>query len=248
MSKTAKSSARKSKKAPARKAFPRRSSPAQRKPPADTRREISPADAEWFYQQLLKLYPDARCALNHENAYQLLVATILSAQCTDERVNMITPTFFARWPDATALAKASQKEIEEVIHSTGFYRNKAKALLGAAKMLVERFGGQVPQTMEELLQLPGVARKTANVVLGNVFGKNEGVVVDTHVVRLAQRLGLSRHSDPAKIEQDLMRLFPRHTWTRLAHVLIFHGRRVCTARKPDCAHCTLAERCPRIGV
>lgn len=204
--------------------------------------------AERIYRQLARLYPDAKCALDHRNAYELLVATILSAQCTDTRVNMVTPDLFKRYPNAKALAQANPPELEQAIRSTGFYRNKAKTLLGSARLLVQKHAGQVPNTMEELLELPGVARKTANVVLGNAFGKNEGVVVDTHVSRLAQRLGLSPHIDPKKIEQDLMALFPRPQWTMLGHLLIFHGRRVCFARKPLCSQCALAKDCPQIGV
>lgn len=204
--------------------------------------------AEWYHPRLQSAYPDAKCALIHRNAYELLVATILSAQCTDARVNMVTPAFFERWPDPHKLLEAKLEEIEKVIHSTGFYRNKAKSLSGAARLMVERFGGSVPDGMEELLELPGVARKTANVVLGNAFGKNVGVVVDTHVSRLAQRMGLTTQTDPVKIEQDLMQLFPQQQWTMLAHLLIAHGRKVCIARKPACDVCPLAEKCPRIGV
>ena len=200
---------------------------------------------------LRKLYPDATCALHHRNAYELLVATILSAQCTDERVNMVTPALFARYPDVQALAKAKQEELEELIKSTGFYRNKAKNLIAMAKMAVERFGGRIPDTMEDLLELPGVARKTANCVLGTWYGKNVGIVVDTHVGRLAQRLGLLQSArddkDAVKIEQDLMQVFPRSSWTFVAHALIWHGRKVCTARKPRCDACALAPYCPSAG-
>lgn len=189
-------------------------------------------------------HPDAKCALVHENALQLLVATILSAQCTDERVNMVTPELFKRYPNAQALADADSEELEAIIHSTGFFRQKAKSIQGAARRLVEAFGGEVPAEMDELLTLPGVARKTANVVLGVAFGKAEGVVVDTHVRRLSGRLGLSSEDDPAKIERDLMALVPRSDWIDLSHLLIHHGRKVCQARKPDCAHCTIADVCP----
>jgi endonuclease III len=216
--------------------------------PISTAKPADIARARAIYQLLLKQYPDAHCALNHRNAFELLVATILSAQCTDVRVNMVTPELFAKYPDAPAFAAAPPGELEQAIRSTGFYRNKAKALGGAGRLLVEKFGGQVPGDMEALLQLPGVARKTANVVLGNAFGKNEGVVVDTHVSRLAQRLGLSRQTDPAKIERDLMALFPREDWTMLAHLLIFHGRQVCAARKPACERCPLGHICPKVGV
>jgi len=197
---------------------------------------------------LARLYPDARCALTHRNAFELLVARILSAQCTDARVNMVTPALFKKFPDARAMARATPAELEELIKSTGFYRNKAKSIKGAAQKISTEHGGKVPDTMEALLELPGVARKTANVVLGNAFGKNEGVVVDTHVQRLSQRLGFTKHKDPPKIERDLIDLFPRQDWAMLAHLLIFHGRQVCTARKPDCEHCPVRHDCPKIGV
>lgn len=189
-------------------------------------------------------YPEATTALHHRSAFELLVATILAAQCTDARVNMISPALFARWPDATAMAAATQDELEEAVRSTGFYRNKAKNLLATSKQLVERHGGRVPETMAELTALPGVARKTANVVLGSWFGKADGVVVDTHCQRLARRLGLSRDDDPVKIERDLMDLLPRDAWTDFAHQLVFHGRRVCASRKPRCGDCRLRELCP----
>lgn len=197
---------------------------------------------------LAEAYPEARCELNHRNAYELLVATILSAQCTDARVNQVTPAFFARFPNAQALAQASQEEVEALIRSTGFYRNKAKALLGMAKALVERHGGEVPRDMEAMVQLPGVGRKTANVVLGTAYGLATGIVVDTHVARVAQRLGLTTEDDPERIEQDLMALFPKDQWVALGHRLVLHGRYVCTARKPACSSCVLAEMCPRVGV
>jgi endonuclease-3 len=189
-------------------------------------------------------YPDAECALRHEGPFQLLAATILSAQCTDARVNMVTPELFRRWPTADALAGASQGDVEEVVRSTGFFRNKAKSLRGMAAALRDRHGGEVPRTMEELTALPGAARKTANVVLGTAFGIAEGVVVDTHVGRIARRLGLTREDDPVKVERDLMEALPREEWTMFAHRLIHHGRRVCTARSPRCAACTLAPHCP----
>ncbi|KDA53648.1 endonuclease III [Thermoanaerobaculum aquaticum] len=197
---------------------------------------------------LAEAYPEARCELDHRNAYELLVATILSAQCTDARVNQVTPAFFARFPDAHALAQAGQEEVEELIKSTGFYRNKAKALLGMAKALVERHGGEVPRDMEAMVKLPGVGRKTANVVLGTAYGLATGIVVDTHVARVSQRLGLTTAQDPEKIEQDLMALFPKNQWVALSHRLILHGRYVCKARKPACSSCRLAEICPRVGV
>ena len=189
-------------------------------------------------------HPDAKCALVHENALQLLVATILSAQCTDERVNLVTPALFQRYPAAQALADADPEELEALIHSTGFFRQKAKSIQGAARRLVEAYGGEVPADMEALLTLPGVARKTANVVLGVVYGKGEGIVVDTHVGRLAGRLGLSAETDPTKVERDLMALVARADWIDFAHLLIHHGRKVCQARKPACAQCSLAELCP----
>jgi endonuclease-3 len=203
--------------------------------------------AERLYQGLLKLYPDAHCELDHRNAYELLVATILSAQCTDVRVNMVTPALFDRYPDPGAMAAAETSELEELIRSTGFYRNKAKALVSACTDIAEQHGGKVPDTMEALVKLHGVARKTANVVLGNAFGKSEGVVVDTHVGRLSQRMGLTKRKDPVRIERDLMALFDKNAWTMLSHLLIFHGRRVCAARNPDCAHCALRPDCPRVG-
>ncbi len=193
-------------------------------------------------------YPEASCSLDFKDAFQLLVATVLSAQCTDERVNQVTPQLFKRCPTPAALARLPQAELEGIIRSTGFYRNKAKSLLGAATMLTEEFGGKVPDRMEDLLRLPGVARKTANVVLGNAFGKTEGFVVDTHVRRLAGRIGLTASDAPEQIEQDLMAQFPRDEWTPLGHRLIHHGRWVCTARKPACQECVLNEVCPKIGI
>jgi endonuclease III len=193
---------------------------------------------------LKETYPEARCALSHRNAYELLCATILSAQCTDARVNMVTPTLFARYPTPYELARAEPADVEEIIKSTGFFRNKTKSLIGMAQAVVADHGGEVPQTMEELRKLPGVGRKTANVVLGNAYGINEGVTVDTHVTRLSRLLGLSHEVDPVKIEQELMRLFPREDWGLLSHLLIFHGRQVCVARRPKCDECVLAQLCP----
>ena len=193
---------------------------------------------------LAKLYPDAHCALNHKNAYELLVATILSAQCTDVRVNMVTPALFAKYPTPAALAKADPAELEKMIQSTGFFRNKAKSLLAASADIVEKHGGKVPDTMDELTALRGVGRKTANVVLGNAFHKNVGVVVDTHVGRLSLRLNLTTHEDPVKVEQDLMQLVPQEKWTLFSHWLIFHGRQICHARKPKCTQCPLLPHCP----
>ena len=212
--------------------------------PRRAKARATPELAAEDYRRLALEYPDAHCALDFRNPYQLLVATILSAQCTDVRVNMVTPTLFARYPDAAALADADRGTLEELIKSTGFFRSKAKNLVGMAQALVDRHGGRVPQTMEALTALPGVGRKTANVILGNAFGKNEGIVVDTHVARLTQRLGLTRHTDPVKIEQDEMKLFPRDQWTMLSHLLIEHGRRVCLARSPRCERCVLADLCP----
>lgn len=194
--------------------------------------------------RLKHAYPDARCALDHRNAFELLVATILSAQTTDVRVNLVTPKLFSRYPNAAALARARQADVEAIIKSTGFFRNKARSIIGMAQAVVADHGGRVPGTMDELLTLPGVGRKTANVVLGNAFGLNEGVVVDTHVARLSRLLGLTRQTDPVKIEQVLMKLFPRDDWALLSHLLIFHGRRVCIARRPKCGECVLADLCP----
>jgi endonuclease-3 len=206
-------------------------------PPAAARSRL-------IFERLCAAYPDARCALDHRNAFELIVATILSAQCTDVRVNMVTPTLFAKYPDAFALSRANQEDVEEIIKSTGFFRNKAKSLIGMAQALVAAHNGKVPRTMDELRVLPGVGRKTANVVLGNAFNINEGVTVDTHVTRLSLLLGLTRHDDPLKIEQDLMHLFPRNDWALLSHLLIFHGRQVCVARRPRCGECVVADLCP----
>lgn len=219
--------------------------PAPRRSKAPTRR-MAPAEqrAPEIYERLRKAYPDATCALDHRNPYELLVATILSAQCTDKRVNMVTPALFARYPDASALAVANPEELEDMIRSTGFFRNKTKSLLGMSRAVAETHGGSVPHTMDALVQLPGVGRKTANVVLGNAFGRDEGVVVDTHVSRLSQRLRLTRNEDPVRIEQDLMALFPREHWTMLAHLLIAHGRAICDARRPLCENCVVNDLCP----
>jgi len=197
-----------------------------------------------IFRRLKKAYPDARTELDYETPFQLLVATILSAQCTDKRVNMVTPLLFQTFSTAAALADAPQEKLEEIIKSTGFFRNKSKSLIGLGKALVERHSGEVPDSMDALVRLPGVGRKTANVILGNAFMKNEGVVVDTHVGRLSLRLGLTKETDPVKVEQDLMPLFPRENWAQLAHLLIFHGRRVCFARSPACEMCVLNDICP----
>ncbi len=188
---------------------------------------------------LKRLYPDATCSLNYETPVQLLVATILSAQCTDERVNKVTPALFARYPDAQALAYSDREELEKLVHSTGFYRNKAKNIQGACQKIMEEFGGEVPQQMEQLLSLSGVARKTANVVLAHAFGIIQGVTVDTHVKRLSQRLGLTKETDPVKIERELMKLLPQPDWENFSISIIYHGRAVCNARKPICSACNL---------
>ena len=194
--------------------------------------------------ELDRLYPGAECALVRDDPFQLLCATILSAQCTDERVNMVTPALFARFPTPATMAKASTSVLEGIIRSTGFFRNKAKNLISAARLLDEKWSGEVPRSMAQLLELPGVARKTANVVLGTAFGIAEGVVVDTHVTRLAQRLGLTRALAPEHIERDLKEIIPRPRWILFSHQIIWHGRQVCRARKPDCDNCTLVPHCP----
>lgn len=193
---------------------------------------------------LAEQYPDAKIELAHRNAYELLVATILSAQSTDKLINTVTPALFAKYPNPTALARAEQAELEVMVHKTGFFRMKAKHLIEMARACVERHGGEIPDTMEGLCALPGVARKTANVVLGCALGKNAGIIVDTHVTRVAARLGLTQHTDPTKIEQDLMRLFPQDQWTAIGTRLILHGRRVCTAKDPQHDTCILAPLCP----
>lgn len=200
--------------------------------------------ADALAQELARIYPTAHCELDFKNPLELLVATILSAQCTDVRVNMVTPPLFRRCPTAADYAEIPQEELEALVRSTGFYRNKAKSIRGMGAALVERHAGEVPRTMEELSSLPGAGRKTSNVVLGNAFHLNEGVVVDTHVGRLSLRLGLTTKSDPVKVEQDLMALFPREQWSDLSHWLIWHGRRRCKARNPDCKECELRPLCP----
>ena len=219
---------------------PPRSAAAMKK---DKALELDPKRIEELLRRLQAAYPDAECALHHSNAWELLVATILSAQCTDARVNMVTPALFCKFPTPKAFAEASLPAIEEEIRSTGFYHNKAKSISGAAKKLISDFGGKVPETMAELLTLPGVARKTGNVVLGVAFGKTEGVVVDTHVLRLSHRLGLTRAEDPKRVEEDLMRIIPRDRWISFSHEMIHHGRQVCIARKPKCVDCTLETLC-----
>jgi endonuclease-3 len=202
------------------------------------------ARAEQILTRLEQAYPDAHCALEHADPYQLLVATILSAQCTDARVNLVTPALFARYPNAGALAAGTQADVEALIRSTGFFRNKATNLLAMAAALVARHGGKVPDTMDQLRALPGVGRKTANVVLGNAFGRNDGITVDTHVGRISKLLRLTSATDPEKVEGDLMRLFPQAKWTLLSHLLISHGRAVCIARRPRCESCPVVTVCP----
>jgi endonuclease III len=208
----------------------------RRSPKADRALEI--------YRRLERAYPDAHCALDFANPFQLTVATILSAQCTDKRVNMVTPALFKRYKTPAALAAANPEELEEIIRSTGFFRNKSKSLRGMAAAVAEQHGGRVPDEMEALVALPGVGRKTANVVLGNAYDKNEGVVVDTHVGRVSARLGLTKQTDPVKVERDLVSLFPRDRWTQLSHLLIEHGRQICEARRPKCEICFLNDLCP----
>jgi len=206
-------------------------------------RGTDPARVRAILEKLDEAYPAVTCALRHENPFQLLISTILSAQCTDERVNQVTATLFPKYPGAKAFAYANPKELEQDIRPTGFFRNKTKSIIGASKMIVEEFRGEVPKTMEQLLTLPGVARKTANVVLGTAFGIASGVVVDTHVQRLSQRLDLTKNTDPKKIEQDLMQIIPQERWILFSHQLIWHGRRVCQARKPKCLECNLESLC-----
>ncbi len=199
-------------------------------------------------RHLKRVYPDAHCELHHRNPLELLMATILSAQCTDERVNKVTPTLFARCRSAHDYADIPLPELESIIRTTGFFRSKAKSIQGCARGLLEHHEGEVPQTMEELHRLPGVGRKTANVVLGNAFNLAEGVVVDTHVGRLSRRMGLTRQHDPVKVEQALVKIVPKQDWTLFSHLLIWHGRRRCSARKPDCANCEISTLCPKRGI
>ena len=221
--------------------------PATRPRGRETRLALQ-ARAKEIFRRLKKRYPDAHCELDHRNAFELLCATILSAQCTDARVNLVTPELFQRYPDAEALAMARPEEVEAIIRCTGFFRNKTKSLIGMANAVVERQGGQIPHSMEALRVLPGVGRKTANVILGNAFGINEGVTVDTHVTRLSHLLRLSRNTDTEGIERDLMALFPQRDWALLSHLLIFHGRRTCIARRPKCGECVIADLCPSAQV
>jgi endonuclease-3 len=217
--------------------------PASAAPGAKAKLRTDPKRIAAILAKLDEAYPAATCALRHENAFQLLVSTILSAQCTDERVNQVTQTLFPKYPTPKHFAYANPMELEQEVRPTGFFRNKTKSIMGASKKIVEKFGGKVPQTMEDMLSLPGVARKTANVVLGTAFGIASGIVVDTHVQRLAGRLELSANTDPKKIEQDLMQIIPRDKWILFSHQLIWHGRRVCQARKPKCAECNLERLC-----
>lgn len=216
--------------------------------PTTRRRASKKQRAQEIFLRLTRLYPDATCSLDYQTPVQLLVATILSAQCTDERVNMVTPALFSRFPDAPALASADPAELEMLVKSTGFYRNKAKNIQGACRRIVTEYGGDVPQRMEELLTLPGVARKTANVVLAHAFGINAGVTVDTHVKRLTNRFGLTKESDPVKIERDLMKLIPQPDWENWSIRVIYHGRAVCSARNPACDRCALADLCPSVDL
>ena len=211
--------------------------------PRETRAALQ-ARTRAITHRLKKLYPDAHCELDFANPYQLLVATILSAQCTDVRVNLVTPALFKRWPDAHALAQAKPAEVEDVIRSTGFFRNKTRNLIGMAGAVVADHGGEIPHTMEELRPLPGVGRKTANVILGNAFHTSEGITVDTHVLRLSRLLRLTREDDAEKVERDLMTLVPRDDWAVFSHLLIWHGRRICIANRPRCDECPLTDICP----
>ena len=224
----------------AKKAKPRK--PLAKKP-AGAGAGTDPERVAAILAKLDEAYPNATCELNHQNAFQLLIATILSAQCTDVRVNQVTETLFKKYPAPEAFAYATPSDLEKEIRPTGFFRNKTKSVMGASKAVVERFGGQVPRTMDEMLMLPGVARKTANVVLGTAYGISSGIVVDTHVQRLSNRLDLTRNEDPKKIEQDLMAIIPQNKWIQFSHQLIWHGRRVCFARKPNCAACNLESLC-----
>lgn len=200
-----------------------------------------------IFEKLKSVYPDAHCELNHSNALELLVATILSAQCTDKRVNIVTAKLFEKYRCSEDYLKVTQEELQEDIRETGFFRNKAKNIQGACRMIVDEFKGVFPDTMENLIKLPGVGRKTANVVLGTAFEKNEGIVVDTHVIRLARLLGLTQNTDPEKIEEDLMKLLPQADWSLFSHLLVWHGRRRCNARKPDCLHCEVQKHCPHFS-
>ena len=244
--------AKKALKKPAKKAAPPKpkGAPAKAKQPAPAAKKhaskasSSPALVATTYAKLRERHADAHCELDHQSAFQLILATVLSAQSTDVMVNKITPELFERWPSPKALAAAEPAEVEQVLSKIGMYRQKTKNVIGLSKRLLAEHGGEVPRTLAELIELPGVGRKTANVVLGVAFGTPEGVVVDTHVQRISQRLGWTKHTEPIEIEQDLMKLFPRSDWDMLSHTLIFHGRRVCAARKPACAACPVSAECP----
>jgi endonuclease III len=238
---SARAAVKKSSKGAATKA--RTAAPKRSTVPSDLR-----AQAKLVVRGLAKAYPDATCALTHKSAYQLLVATILSAQCTDERVNMVTPALFAKYPDVRALVAADQSQLETMIRSTGFFRAKATSLRGMATGVVENFGGEIPRNLDDLITLPGVGRKTANVVLGTVWGIAVGIVVDTHVKRISNLLGLTQSSNPEQIEQDLMPLIPQSEWVDFSHRLIHHGRRICIARRPQCPICPLLSCCRRVGL
>jgi len=230
----------------AQKAVRRSAASAKIRQPANTsaaRSDLAAERVAAILKGLDEAYPDVKCALDHRSPWELLVATILSAQCTDVRVNMVTPELFRRFPTPAAMTKATLPELEALIRTTGFFRNKAKSILGAAKKVTEEFGGKVPQTLDELTTIPGAARKTANVVLGVCFGKAEGVVVDTHVFRIARRLGLAKGDTPQKVEQELMKVLPRERWIDFSHQMIHHGRQVCDARKPKCDRCNLETIC-----
>ena len=216
---------------------------AAKAPKQDRRAGTEPKRVAAILAQLDQAYPNATCELNHTNAFQLLIATILSAQCTDVRVNQVTETLFRKYPDAKAFAYAVPRELEQEIRPTGFFRNKTKSIMGASKGVLENFAGEVPRTMEEILTLPGVARKTANVVLGTAYGIPSGIVVDTHVQRIANRLDLTQNEEPKKIEQDLMQVIPKDKWILFSHQIIWHGRRICQARKPKCIDCNLESLC-----
>jgi len=236
------------KKLPKKKSAPTRAKAAKSAKPAKTGKPARAAGTQpkRVAEILAKLddaYPNATCELKHENVFQLLVSTILSAQCTDVRVNQVAETLYKKYPDAKAFAYATPSELQQDIRPTGFFRNKTKSVMGASKAILEKFGGQVPRTMEEILTLPGVARKTGNVVLGTAYGIASGVVVDTHVLRLSNRLDLSRNGDPKKIEQDLMKIIPQNKWIQFSHQLIWHGRRICHARKPKCLECNMESLC-----
>ena len=220
---------------PARKAVPKKSTV--------NRGDLAPDRIAAILKGLDEAYPEAVCALDHKSPWELLIATILSAQCTDVRVNMVTPELFRRFPTPQAMAKATLPELEELVRTTGFYKNKAKSIQGAGKVIAETFGGKVPETLAELITVPGAARKTANVVLGVSFGKAEGVVVDTHVFRISRRLGLAKGDTPGKVEQELMRVLPENRWIGYSHQIIHHGRKVCIARKPKCHECNLEQLC-----